>query len=286
MSPNHHDGIIVMSRLFTLEPAYAVDHFDYRGWYAAEIPSGGMRALWDGGLSREFPRPAWDWGASTPSGLFTSHGYVIPEEDDFLDIMPPYPLDGFIYEEDGQTCFSAFAIPHGGSLLQTGQVFTGQRFFDISPDAIFDMTMTSPRCGLWKSPSEPCTINEEVSLAATYLDLGRVHYAKYREIQSLGDLDPEGAYLIRSPYASWSPEFHFDWVTTAHAQSVAAKVLKVSDQGLVSTTAGDLTYLKPGPFHVGDPVRVFLNHDGFVTGVEKAKLPVVQLAESVRGEPS
>jgi DNA ligase-1 len=76
------------------------------GWFVSEKLDG-VRALWDGGLTRGKPCsqvPFANTGkdhirVSPPvaTGLWTRYGKAIQAPDWFLDCLPPYPLDGELY---------------------------------------------------------------------------------------------------------------------------------------------------------------------------------------------
>jgi DNA ligase-1 len=59
----------------------------------------GIRAFWDGGLTRNYPVP-WD-GQETSTGLFSINGNVIHAPDWFLDNLPKRPLDGELWAGPG-----------------------------------------------------------------------------------------------------------------------------------------------------------------------------------------
>ncbi len=67
----------------------------------------GMRAIWDGGVSRDIPKIQVPWGnqdkddryedAPIATGLWSRYGNVIHAPDWWLDMLPPFPLDGELY---------------------------------------------------------------------------------------------------------------------------------------------------------------------------------------------
>lgn len=76
------------------------------GWYASEKLDG-MRAFWDGGITRGLPcssvafaNTAKDGRYVTPpkaTGLWSRYGKSIQAPDWWLDSLPAYPLDGELY---------------------------------------------------------------------------------------------------------------------------------------------------------------------------------------------
>ena len=90
-----------------LAHVYKPDKHGIGGWYASEKLDG-MRAYWDGGISRgkltsqvPYANTAKDFKRLTPpvaSGLWSRYGKVIHAPDWFLDKLPEnLPLDGELY---------------------------------------------------------------------------------------------------------------------------------------------------------------------------------------------
>lgn len=81
------------------------------GWLVSEKLDG-MRAFWDGGISRGLPANQVPWAntwkdarlkvAPTSTGLWSRYGHVIYAPDDFIDRLPSVPLDGELYAGRGQ----------------------------------------------------------------------------------------------------------------------------------------------------------------------------------------
>ena len=79
------------------------------GWYMSEKLDG-MRAFWDGGISRGVPVDEVPWanvgtsagagGRGVATGLWSRYGKVIHAPDYWLDELPPMPLDGELYCRD------------------------------------------------------------------------------------------------------------------------------------------------------------------------------------------
>jgi len=73
------------------------------GWFMSEKLDG-MRAYWDGGISRGIPSHAVGWAntlkdkdVKISTGLWSRYGKIIFAPDTFLDQLPTYPLDGELY---------------------------------------------------------------------------------------------------------------------------------------------------------------------------------------------
>ena len=76
------------------------------GWFMSEKLDG-IRAFWDGGISRGIPAHKIKWANTakdyrlkelpTATGLWSRYGKVIHAPDFWLDKMPPVPCDGELY---------------------------------------------------------------------------------------------------------------------------------------------------------------------------------------------
>ena len=79
------------------------------GWFMSEKLDG-MRAFWDGGITRGIPKADVPWANHskdsryiTPpiaTGLWSRYGNVIHATDDWLDQLPAHTLDGELYNPD------------------------------------------------------------------------------------------------------------------------------------------------------------------------------------------
>jgi DNA ligase-1 len=79
------------------------------GWLLSEKLDG-IRALWDGGISRGLPKKDVPWANTVKdarykeepiaTGLWTRYGNVLHAPDWWLDQLPPVPLDGELYNAD------------------------------------------------------------------------------------------------------------------------------------------------------------------------------------------
>lgn len=85
---------------------YEPHKYGIGGWFVSEKLDG-MRALWDGGVSRGMPKSEVPWANTskdgryvTPpisTGLWTRLGNVIHAPDWWLDRLPSIPMDGELY---------------------------------------------------------------------------------------------------------------------------------------------------------------------------------------------
>ena len=79
------------------------------GWYMSEKLDG-QRCFWDGGITRGMKKADVPWANTDKddryveeqisTGLWSRYGNVIHAPDDFLDQIPPMPLDGELWCED------------------------------------------------------------------------------------------------------------------------------------------------------------------------------------------
>lgn len=104
-----------------LAKAYRPGKDRIAGWYLSEKLDG-TRCFWDGGLSRGLPTDQIPWASVTDpktgkpkakvkpfaTGLWSRYGNPIIAPDDFLDLLPPFPLDGELWAGRGnfQLCRS------------------------------------------------------------------------------------------------------------------------------------------------------------------------------------
>jgi len=80
--------------------------FSVAGWYVSEKLDG-MRAYWDGGISRGIPSGLVPYANTVKNyrlkaeeiatGLWSRSGKVIHAPDDWLNKLPPFPLDGELF---------------------------------------------------------------------------------------------------------------------------------------------------------------------------------------------
>jgi DNA ligase-1 len=125
------------------------DKHNVAGWFLSEKLDG-MRAYWDGGLSRGLPAHEISWSntlkdrdVKISTGLWSRLGKVIFAPDYFLDQLPDYPLDGELYLGPGQfqelvsivkrhkpderwwnVLFKVFDTPSDRLMFQNGRIST------------------------------------------------------------------------------------------------------------------------------------------------------------------
>ena len=92
-------------RTFLMLPrVYDADRYTVGGAYISEKLEG-VRAFWDGGMSRGKATAIVPWAnclrplTQNPiaTGLWSTHGRVIPASDKFLNTLPCMPLDGVLW---------------------------------------------------------------------------------------------------------------------------------------------------------------------------------------------
>jgi DNA ligase-1 len=87
---------------------YKSKKHNIKGWLASEKMDG-IRALWDGGISRGLYKSEVPWANTdkderyieepVATGLWTRYGNVLHAPDWFLDQLPDYPLDGEMFAD-------------------------------------------------------------------------------------------------------------------------------------------------------------------------------------------
>ncbi len=95
-------------RTFLMLPrVYDANHYTVGGAYMSEKLEG-VRAFWDGGMSRGKAAAIVPWAnphktaSSVATGLWSIHGTVIPASDKFLNTFPCLPLDGVLWAGRGE----------------------------------------------------------------------------------------------------------------------------------------------------------------------------------------
>jgi DNA ligase-1 len=79
--------------------AHKYDPRKHRGQYCWSIKLDGIRAFWDGGITRAKRVP---WAEHLATGLWSRYMHVIHAPTWFLDSLPPLPLDGELWLGPGQ----------------------------------------------------------------------------------------------------------------------------------------------------------------------------------------
>jgi hypothetical protein len=111
-----------------LPRVYDADRYTVGGAYISEKLEG-VRAFWDGGMSRGKATAIVPWANCHPfkqnpiaTGLWSTHGTVIPASDKFLNTLPCLPLDGVLWAGRGnakivrQACSGDTPGPDWGSI--------------------------------------------------------------------------------------------------------------------------------------------------------------------------
>jgi hypothetical protein len=91
-----------------LPRVYDADRYTVGGAYISEKLEG-VRAFWDGGMSRGKATAIVPWASPHPfaqnpiaTGLWSINGRVIPAPDKFLNTLPCLPLDGVLWAGRGK----------------------------------------------------------------------------------------------------------------------------------------------------------------------------------------
>jgi len=224
------------------------------GWYVSEKLDG-TRAFWDAGLTRGLATETVPWASVIDpktgkkkakikpysTGLWSRHGNPIIAPDDFLDLLPPIPLDGELWAGRGkfQLCrsicggdtpdprfdqiqYAAYGSPSINRVMMTGEIKNTNFHakFDVNEIAKFIVccieTVRSDFCSL----DEDATFDHELLGMKDYLDGDRVYIhkqvrlpeaeesarAKLNEyLNTVVDDGGEGV-IIRDPNAEWTPK--------------------------------------------------------------------------------
>lgn len=96
---------------YLVQLAEVYEHQNVGGWLMSEKLDG-MRAYWDGGISRHLPCAQVPWANTIKdhvrlsqqisTGLWSRGGKMIPAPDEWLDSLPAMPFDGELYLGRGQ----------------------------------------------------------------------------------------------------------------------------------------------------------------------------------------
>lgn len=232
------------------------------GWMISEKLDG-MRAIWDGGISRgklardvPYANIEKDSRYFTPpiaTGLWSRYGKVIHAPDWWLDNLPPYPLDGELYCGRGsfQTMRSTVStlIPGAGWTVVDYMVFESPPWEVLFGDrtiknTIFKKTFSGivkDFVGLRQSIAKPDTVFEtNYSRTVKLLEGNQVAKANHQtqlpfntplaeqiirdEIDRITDLGGEGL-IVRSPSALWLPERTWSMLKVKKLKDAEATVI-------------------------------------------------------------
>jgi hypothetical protein len=260
---------MTLPRLFLPAAAHLVAGTDLSGCFATELPETYTRVLWDGGLTRDFPRPLWDWSHDDEpaTGLFDERGYVVKADDAFLNQLPCVPLDGYLHTVDGVPHLGVFGLPSMAEFYKVGDVLGGDRIFKIEADGVFDLMTNTPVASSWRQADQGWHFTHEMFHAMASLS-APAEPCLFRQIQSEFDLDHNKKYLIRHPGSTWACGFMSSWFELNTCEVCVADVYAIIN-GKLHTTKGTLP-LECVNFEVevGDTVVVYINDYGFITGAD------------------
>jgi len=154
-----------------LAHTYSPKKHKVKGWYASEKLDG-IRALWDGGISRgllktevPFANHEKDSRFVRPpiaTGLWSRYGNIIHAPDWFLDQLPDYPLDGELFSDrrSWQTLstvvkrivpdetawkavsYNVFNLPNYSMIFQTGLINDPNFVKNFIHDDLYRWAMT------------------------------------------------------------------------------------------------------------------------------------------------
>jgi DNA ligase-1 len=224
------------------------------GWYVSEKLDG-TRCFWDGGLTRgletikvpfaniidpktRMPKPNLKPYAT---GLWSRHGNPIIAPDEFLDLLPPIPLDGELWAGRGkfQLCrsicasetpdprfnqlqYAVYGCPPINRVMASGEIrnnnFYANYYFLKNSQFIAMRVATARRDFL--SLDEDATFDDELLTLSEYLDGDRIFLHKQIrlpedeeaaraqleiELNKVVEKGGEGL-IIRNPRAYWTPK--------------------------------------------------------------------------------
>jgi len=206
------------------------------GCYMSEKMDG-QRFFWDGGITRDMLKADVPWANCakdsryvTPpyaTGLWSRYGNVIHASDDFLDALPPVPLDGELFHDEGRQrlrkvvarltpddfdwvgvralVFDSPHLPEDGEIKTTNfkKVITGceefingrrqpRRCFHDTYTWLQEYLMAYPRVELLEQVRLPMQTVEAEKIALRALD----------DVTTAGG---EGI-MLREAYSFWTPE--------------------------------------------------------------------------------
>jgi len=242
-----------MKREFLQQPIhYCEDKHNVAGWYFCEKPDG-VRCYWDGGISRNKKTSKVPWASlknpktgqpkskirQYATGLWSQYGNPLPAPDSFLDRLPPFPLDGYLwlgrgkYTEIRNLCmlekvteqeykgvqFAAISSPGYGGFLTGGTIKNDN----------MDVTIHTHRCTSWINQqvdqiiSVPANSNLDQELFAMsendqwddeiYILLHtilptqeRVAKETVHSLETTLRMNNSRGFFIRNPFAVWKPK--------------------------------------------------------------------------------
>jgi DNA ligase-1 len=224
------------------------------GWYVSEKLDG-TRCFWDGGLTRGLATDSVPWASvidpktgkrkakikPVSTGLWSRYGNPIIAPDDFLDLLPPIPLDGELWAGRGnfQLCrsicggdtpdprfsmiqYAVYGSPAINRVMMTGEIKNTNFHakFDVNEIAKFIVCCIENVQPNFASLDEESTFDHELLGLKDYLDGDRIYIhrqvrlpeaeesARARMNEYLDTVVENGGegVIIRDPNAEWTPK--------------------------------------------------------------------------------
>jgi DNA ligase-1 len=208
-----------------LAQVFNLDKHDVKGWWASEKLDG-MRAIWDGGISRgmfckdvPYANTEKDARLILPprsTGLWSRLGKAIQAPDWWLDLLPPFPLDGELYL--GRKKFQALQsickdhVPGVGWQAVQYMVFDSPPWDQIVEGFVSQQFVNSrikhqgynaPYERVYAKLVEDLTRKSHLQLVpqVEYSDLGRLMHMLDLIVNKGGE-----GLMLRRPGSFWTPE--------------------------------------------------------------------------------
>ncbi len=224
------------------------------GFYVSEKLDG-TRAFWDGGLTRGWPTETVPWASVTDpktgnrkskvkpfaTGLWSRYGNPIIAPDEFLDLLPPCPLDGELWAGRGkfQLCrsicggdtpdprfsviqFAVYGCPPIDRVMATGEIKNTNFHsrFDLDKIAKFISDAVEEFRPEFITLDDASTFDHELLALSEHLDGDRVFLhpqvrlpeaeesARIKVEEELNKVLERGGegVIIRDPNAHWTPK--------------------------------------------------------------------------------
>jgi DNA ligase-1 len=224
------------------------------GWYVSEKLDG-TRCFWDGGLTRGLETEKVPWASVIDpktgkkkakikpfsTGLWSRYGNPIIAPDDFLDLLPPIPLDGELWAGRGnfQLCrsicggdspdprfgmiqYAAYGSPSINRVMMSGEIKNAnfQATFDLDEIAKFIVCCIESIRPDFCTLDEGATFDHELLGMKDYLDGDRIYIhrqvrlpeaegaAREQLDEFLNSVVANGGegVIIRDPNAEWTPK--------------------------------------------------------------------------------
>ena len=270
------------------------------GWYVSEKLDG-TRCFWDGGLTRGWPTETVPWASVTDpktgnrkskvkpfaTGLWSRYGNPIIAPDEFLDLLPPCPLDGELWAGRGkfQLCrsicggdtpdprfgviqFAVYGCPSIDRVMATGEIKNTNFHsrFDLDKIAKFISDAVEEFRPEFITLDDASTFDHELLALSEHLDGDRVFlHPQVRlpeaeesarimveeELNKVLERGGEGV-IIRDPNAHWTPK--------RVGSLLKYKPFEDSEGVIVGFTSGRET--DKGSKHLGKIGALILDYNG------------------------